>query len=39
MIDKIIRQSEQDPAYTSMLFAIKSEMNMRGRRGWPKTNL
>ena len=39
MLGHILRGQEDSPAYTSMLFAINSDIFMEGRRGRPCLNL
>ena len=39
MLGRVLRQNEQNPAYTSLMFAVKSEKHMKGRRGRPRINL
>ncbi len=39
MLGHILRGQEDSPAYTSMLFAINSDICMEGRRGRPCLNL
>lgn len=39
MLGRVLRQPEQNPARSSLLFAIKSEKQVKGRRGRPRINL
>ena len=39
MLGHVLRGSEDSPAYLSMLFAINSDNNMKGRLGRPSLNL
>jgi hypothetical protein len=39
MLGHVLRGSEDSPAYLSMIFAINSDINMKGRLGRPSLNL
>ena len=39
MLGRVLRQSEQDPAHSSLMLATFSDKNNKNRKGRPKTNL